>query len=276
LDEVLLLQGTPIFGALFAMGTLTSGKALTISLFIAASCCLVAHVFVLNDWCGARTDLRDPNRAEGVYIARGVRRTAIGLLCLSLLAMGLLLLVPLGWTPLLMAIGLAVFGMFYSAPTFRVKGVPMLNSALHFGGGLLQFLMGYSLFRVADGRGLAIGSFFALTFVAGHLTHEARDYASDLPNGIQTNAVRFGPARNVLASFLLFTLADALLIALALLNLVPRMLVAAAALYPLHVWWTLQTSREGLTFESIRRLQTRYRLIYAIIGAMMLAALSRG
>lgn len=76
-----------------------------------------------------------------------------------------------------------------------------------------------------DGRSIEIGSFFALTFVAGHPVHEARDYASDLPNRILTNAVRFGPARSFVAAFF-FTVADALLVVLASLGVVPRILLA--------------------------------------------------
>jgi 4-hydroxybenzoate polyprenyltransferase len=183
-----------------------------------------------------------------------------------------LLLAPFGSTTLLIALGLAILGGLYSAPWLPGKGVPVFNSALHLAGGLLQFLMGYSLFRTVDARSIEIGSFFALTFVAGHLVHEARDYASDLPNRILTNAVRFGQARSFAAAFFFFTVADLLLVVLASLGVVPRILLAAAALYPLHLWWTVQTSRAGLTFESLRRLQVRYRVIYAIIGLLMVLA----
>jgi 4-hydroxybenzoate polyprenyltransferase len=255
------------------MGVFTKAKSLDLLVFTAASVCLVAHVFVLNDSSGATTDLRDPNRAAGVFIARGISRTAVGWLCALLLALSLLLLTPFGATPLLIALALAILGGLYSAPKLPGKGVPVLNSVLHFAGGLLQFLLGYSLFRGVDARSLEIGSFFALTFVAGHLTHEARDYASDLPNRIRTNAVTFGPARSFAAAFFFFTVADAALILLASRGAVPRILLAAAALYPLHLWWTIQTLRAGLTFENIRRLQLRYRAIYAIIGLIMIAAL---
>src|SRR5258706_6938072 len=104
LDEVLVLQGTPLFGALFSMGTLTGAKCLKLLVFAAASSCLVAHVFVLNDWCGARTDLRDPNRAERVFMTRGIGRNEIRCLCAMLLALTVLLLLPFGPTPLLIAL----------------------------------------------------------------------------------------------------------------------------------------------------------------------------
>ena len=51
-----------------------------------------------------------------------------------------------GSTTLLIALALAILGGLYSAPWLPGKGAPVFNSALHLAGGLLQFLMGYSLF----------------------------------------------------------------------------------------------------------------------------------
>jgi hypothetical protein len=39
--------------------------------------------------------------------------------------------------------------------------------------------------------------------------------------------------------------------------------------------WSLEALREGLTYTSINRLQTRYRLLYAVIGVAMVTALFR-
>jgi hypothetical protein len=50
-DEVLVLQGTPLFGALFAVGTLTGAKCLKLVVFGAASCCFVTHNIANNDCC---------------------------------------------------------------------------------------------------------------------------------------------------------------------------------------------------------------------------------
>src|SRR5688500_2445769 len=73
-DEVLVLQGAPVLGALLSVGRPTLEQLPTLALFAAGSCCLVAHVFVLNDWAGMRSDLRDANRARHVFAARGVPR----------------------------------------------------------------------------------------------------------------------------------------------------------------------------------------------------------
>ncbi len=268
-DEVLILQGTPLLGALFSIGRLTVASATAVGLLIAGSICLVAHVFVLNDWSGMSADLRDPNRTSRVFINRGVARARIGQLSIALLALSLLLLGMLSWRTLAIAVAIAGLSALYSAPAAHIKGVPVLNSALHFAGGLLHFLLGYSVFRAPDGRGIEVGCFLALVFTAGHLTHETRDSESDRLNGITTNAVRFGKGRNFISGLVLFTMADVLLAALAFERIVPLPLVVIAALYLLHVYWSWQTMRAGLTFDSIRRLQVRYRFRYAAIGLIM-------
>jgi 4-hydroxybenzoate polyprenyltransferase len=268
-DEVLILQGSPLLGALFSMGRVTVASATAVALLAAGSICLVAHVFALNDWSGMSADLRDPNRMSKVFTNRGVARARIGHLCIALLALSLLLLGALSWRTLTIGVAIAGLSALYSAPAAHIKGVPVLNSVLHFAGGLLHFLLGYSVFRAPDGRGIAIGCFLALVFTAGHLTHETRDSESDRLNGIVTNAVRFGKGRNFIAGLVLFTIADVLLIMLTLRGIVPLPLVLVAALYLLHVYWSWQTMRAGLTFDSVRCLQVRYRFRYAAIGLMM-------
>ena len=55
-------------------------------------------------------------------------------------------------------------------------------------------------------------------------------------------------------------------------GIVPRALVLVAALYVVHLYWSLRTLREGLTFASIWRLQMRYRALYAIIGLIIVVS----
>jgi 1,4-dihydroxy-2-naphthoate octaprenyltransferase len=137
---------------------------------------------------------------------------------------------------------------------------------------MLHFHLGYSLFGGFDRRSLAISSFCALMFTAGHLTQEARDYDADVSNGIRTNAVAYGRARAFLAGLALFTIAHCVLFVLAARGVVPRALMVVAALYPLHLVWSLQALRAGLAFESVRRLRRRYRVLYAMVGVLMLVA----
>jgi len=140
---------------------------------------------------------------------------------------------------------------------------------LHIVGGILHFLLGYSLFSPIDARGLETGAFFALTFAAGHLTHEARDRDGDSDCGIQTNAVKFGARRGFCAGLTLFTIAYAVLGMLAWRGLAPRLLFLTGAIYPLHLYFSMRTLRDGLTFENIRRLQAHYRVLYSVVGLLI-------
>jgi 4-hydroxybenzoate polyprenyltransferase len=275
-DEVLVLQGAPLIGAMLSIGALTPHNVLAGVVLGLGSLCLVAHVFVLNDWSGLQDDLRDPNRAAQAFTTRGVSNTEFGWLATALLAVSLLLFALLGATTVLLALAIAGLSALYSAPVVHAKGLPVFNSALHLAGGTLHFLLGYATFGAIDGRAVAIGTFFALVFTAGHLNHEARDREGDLLNGIRTNAVAFGTTTGFAASLALFTAAYALLVALAWLGIVPRVLVLAGLLYPVHLLASLRALRVGLAFESLHRLQQCYRLLFAAIGIMMVAALALG
>ncbi len=273
LPEILVLQGSPLLGAAFAIRHPSAEILEPLAILTLANVFLMAHVFMLNDWSGLTSDLTDPNKAASVFTARGVERREIGVLTAGLLALSLLLFSRLGPSTFGLALAIAALSALYSLPRFNWKGRPLLNSAAHLAGGVLHFLLGYSLGSAVDGRGLAIGTFFALTFAAGHLTQEVRDHQGDVLNVIRTNAVIFGPRRTFAASLALFTLAYALLLLLALQGLLPHPLAALAVLYPLHLRWSLKTLNEGLTYASIHRLQVRYRALYGVIGLAMVAAL---
>ena len=273
LPEILVLQGSPLLGAACAIRHPAAGILGPLAILTLANVCLVAHIFMLNDWSGLSADLADPNKAAGVFTARGVGRREIGGLTAGLLALSLLLFSRLGPIPLGLAAAIAVLSALYSLPRFNWKGRPLLSSAAHLAGGVLHFLLGYSLGGALDGRGLATATFFALTFAAGHLTQEIRDHQGDALNAIRTHSVIFGQRRTFVASLALFTLAHVLLLVLALQGILPRPLAALVALYPVHLRWSLKTLAEGLTYASIRRLQARYRVLYAIVGLVMVAAL---
>ncbi len=268
-----MLQGAPLLGALFAIGKFTLPGVVDLGILAIASCLLVAHVFVLNDWSGMSADLQDPNRASSVFVCKGIGRTEVAYLWITLLALGLVLFAMLGAQPLIIAVSVSIASALYSAPFSHAKGIPLLSSFLHLIGGILHFLLGYSVFHAVDGRGLLIGCFFGLTFMAGHLTHEARDREGDMVNGIRTNAVTFGAFGSFICSLALFTCADVLLVVLAYRGIVPPVLLMVAALYPLHLYWSLRVLSTGLAFESIRVLQLRYRALYAAIGFVMALAL---
>ncbi len=271
--DIIILQGTPLMGAAFALQSGSAGQIGRLALLALANACLVAHVFALNDLVNERADRVDAARAAHVFTARGVTRAEMGVLTAGLLVLSLALFSRLGPSVLCAAAGVAVFGSLYSLPPFDWKGRPVLSSAAHLCGGALHFLVGYSLASAIDGRGLVIAVVFGLTFAAGHLTQELRDYRTDARNHIMTNAVRFGRRPTLVASLALFTLAQVVLFGLALAGTIPRVLAVLLMLYPLHLRWSLRALAEGLTRTGICRLQTRYRALHALIGLTMVAAL---
>lgn len=276
-DEIVVLQGAPVLGAVFAIGALDAARVWALVLLVLANAALVAHVFLLNDWAGIEQDSQDPARAPRVFLQRGVSRREIGVLALLTLVLSVAGLAWLGTMPLLLGLLLVMASALYSLPQVSVKGRPLANSLLHFVTGVLHFLMGYAVYRDIDSGGAVIGLFFAVVFSAGHLTQEVRDAEADAHNGIRTNAVCFGRRTCFLVAFGLFTLANALLVALALVGRVPEALIAVVALaYPVHAFWTWQAMREGLPHASVRRLQVRYRVLYAGIGLAMITSLLLG
>jgi 4-hydroxybenzoate polyprenyltransferase len=273
-QDILVLQGPPLLGAAFALRHPGARHLAPVATLLAGNVLLMAHVFTLNDWAGLAADLTDPNKAAGTFTARGVGRGEIGVLAAGFLALSLLFFSALGATTLILALAIAALSALYSLPGLNWKGRPFLNSAAHLAGGVLHFLLGYSIASALDRRGVAIATFFALVFAAGHLTQEIRDHHGDTVNGIRTNAVTFGPRHTFVASLALFTLAHVLLLSLALRGIVARPLAAVAVLYLVQLHWSLRTMREGLSYASVTRLQTRYRLLYAVIGVAMVASLA--
>jgi lycopene elongase/hydratase (dihydrobisanhydrobacterioruberin-forming) len=272
--DVLILQGSPLLGMAFAVRELTAERLASMVICAFASSLLVAHIFSFNDWAGIALDSNDPNKSADVFVTRGISRHGVAVLSAVLLGAALSLLTWLPRPTLLLGIAIAALGALYSHPAFDAKGTPVVSSLPHLVGGALHFLLGYSVFSPIDQRGVLIALYFALTFTAGHLNQEVRDYDGDRLNGIRTNAVAFGKTAAFVAGLGLFTLAYADLFLLAWRGIVPTPLaILPVLLYPAHVWWSVRTLRGGLSFTSVSRLQNRYRLLYAVIGVAMIGAL---
>lgn len=255
-------------GVLFSIGAITSGKFAILVLFTAANILLVAHVFTFNDWAAAAQKAQQPNRAAALVYNEELSSRLLFFFSITLLAVSLVLFAFLGRHTLMLAAAIAAVGIFYSHPWLNAKSTPIGSSLPHLAGGLLHFLLGYTLFAPLDQRGVLIGLFFALTFTAGHLNHEVHDFDHDRQNDLRTNAVVFGRRPVFVASLVIFTFAYGCLLCLALTGLVPRLLaIWPIVLYPLHLIWALSVLRHGLTPAAVSRFQTRYRLLYALIGA---------
>ncbi|HEY6801963.1 MAG TPA: UbiA family prenyltransferase [Pyrinomonadaceae bacterium] len=273
LPEIIALQGSPLLGFALAVHQPTMAALRPLLLLVVANLFLVAHIFLINDWAEMNTDLADPNRANNFLGTGGMSRNEFAGLTTVLLVLSLFLFSLLGSIPLCLALAITTASALYSLPQFHWKGKPVLSSLLHVVGGALHFLLGYSVVGAIETRALSIAVFFALTFAAGHLIQELRDYQSDVQSEIKTNAAIFGPRRTFVASLILFTMAQGFLCYLALRGTLPRPLAILIVLYPLQLYWSLTTLADGLTYQSIRRLQSRYRGIYALIGLVMLIIL---
>lgn len=273
LHDILVLQGPPLLGAAFAFTRFHASDVVPLVLLLAGNLFLMTHVFMVNDWAGLESDLADPNKASVVFTARGMATRDVAMIAATLFLASLVLFSFLGQTTAAIAVAIAALSGLYSLPPFHLRGRAFLNSATHLAGGILHFLLGYSVVRAIDARGVMIALYFALIFVAGHLTQEVRDHAGDALNRIGTNAVTFGPRRTFVASLLLFASAHAIFLFLAIRNLIPRPLAATVVLLPLQLYWSRTAMRDGLTYASVSRLQSRYRILYAIIGLCIILAL---
>src|SRR4030095_16098246 len=178
-SEIVALQGSPLLGFAMAIHHPPAASVRPLMLLVAANICLVAHIFLTNDWADMHTDLSDPTKIDWFFKAGAVSRNDVAGPMIILLALSLFLFRQLGGIPLFLAIAIAAASALYSLPQFHWKGRPILSSLLHLAGGALHFLLGYSVAGVIDGRAVAAASFFALTFAAGELTQETRDYSGD-------------------------------------------------------------------------------------------------
>jgi 4-hydroxybenzoate polyprenyltransferase len=269
--EVCALQASPILGSFLGGFSLERSGVIRLGLLLLGSLALTAHVFVFNDWAGHSSDLRDPRRATLVFARRGISRRQIAGVATALLIFANVAFAAVGGPAILLGAAIAAVSLLYSCSPSFGKSTPIVGSIHHLLGGALHFLLGYTLSRPLDARGLVISLFFGLVFAGGHLNQEVRDYEGDLLNGIRTSAVVFGCRRTFLASLCTFTAAYALLDSLAALGILPRLLLWSTILWPLHVAWSLRALQRGLGFETALWMQRRYRLLFAFIGLAMLA-----
>src|SRR5712692_9463120 len=96
LQDILVLQGSPLLGAAFAIRHPRMQDLAPLMTLIVANVFLVTHIFMLNDWSGLKTDLADPNKAAGVFTAKGVGRREMGVVTAGLLLLSLILFSRLG------------------------------------------------------------------------------------------------------------------------------------------------------------------------------------
>ena len=268
--EVLALQASPVLGSFLGGYSLEQCGVIRLGLLLLGSLALTAHVFVFNDWAGHNSDILDPRRATLVFTRRGISERQVARIAIALLICANVAFALVGGPAILLGAAIAALSLLYSCSPKFGKSTPFAASINHLLGGVLHFLLGYTLSHELDMSGLVISLFFGLVFAAGHLNQEVRDYEGDLLNGIRTSAVVFGCRRTFLASLCTFTAAFAILAGLAALGILPRLLLWSALVWPLHIAWSLRALQRGLGFETALWMQRRYRLLFAFIGLAML------
>ncbi|GAB5561693.1 MAG: hypothetical protein SynsKO_33400 [Synoicihabitans sp.] len=270
--EVIIFQVPPFLGIAFTNTPLGDEWA-SVLLFVLGNCCLFALIFAFNDWGDIDIDSRDVNKRESTFTKKGVSSQQMLLASATLSGLVLMIFYGLGITTFLLALVMLGLGFLYSHPRFAQKRIPIVASLNHLAGGVTMFLLGYSLFREIDLRGVAISLYFTLVFVAGHLCQEVRDYDQDKLNGANTSAVRFGKRKIFSIAFALFIASFGYLWVLIESGIFPRewwygiplMLVIAAGF--IRAW------NGSLNFQQVSRFQTQYRLVFAIITGFMLIRL---
>ena len=60
-QEILVLQGSPLLGAALATSHPAAEQVAPFAILTIANVCLVAHIFLINDWSNLISDLADPN-----------------------------------------------------------------------------------------------------------------------------------------------------------------------------------------------------------------------
>lgn len=268
--EVLALQASPILGSFLGGLNFDRQSLVQFAVLIFGSIALTTHVFVFNDWAGHNSDIRDPRRSSLVFSEKGISKRQVAYIAIGLLVCANVAFAFVGPRAILIGAAITVLSFLYSGSANFGKSTPVAASLNHLLGGALHFLLGYSSFHSLDARGFLISVFFGLVFTAGHLNQEVRDYDGDRLNGIRTSAVVFGCRRTFLASLYLFTAAYALLAVLATFGFLPRLLLWCVVAWPIHLAWSLQAMRRGLSFDTALWMQRRYRLLFGLIGLAML------
>jgi 4-hydroxybenzoate polyprenyltransferase len=267
--EVCALQASPLLGAYLGGLDLHGVNVSRYGLLLLGSTALTAHVFLFNDWADYSRNARDLRRASLDVNGDGISRARIAV-AIVLLILANVAFAAVGASAVLFGAGIATLSLLYSFSPRLGKSTPIAASLNHLIGGGMHFLLGYSVARPVDARGVALSLVFGFVFAAGHLNQEVRDYEFDLANGIGTVAVKFGCRRGFLASFCLFTTAYLLIVGLAALGVLPKIVLASAIGWLLQARWSLQALRRGLGSETALWMQRRYRLLFALVGLAML------
>jgi 4-hydroxybenzoate polyprenyltransferase len=272
-SETALLQGTPFFGLALGCAHWTRTGS-SVALLLLGSFLLTNGVFVLNDIADLDHDSDVLEKQPRVARLQRLGMGRLGGIAALGGIGGVVLIAQLDARAALYAVGVLLAGILYSVRPFRFKGRPVLSTLIHLFGGVLHFMVGYSLGVGPFQRGIMIGAFFAGVFVAGSLVQESRDYEGDIRTGVTTNASRFGRRPTLLAGLGLFVLMPLYAALLAYLGIAPPAFTAAVPSIAVVLLASRGLWSGSLDTATIVRFQAAYRVVYAALGAYWLVALA--
>ena len=272
-NESALLQGTPFFGLVLGLVHWTRHGG-WMALALLGSFLLTNGVFVLNDIADLHHDGIVPHKQVR---AEQLQRLGMGWL-ISIAAFdcvgGIVLIARLNAASALYAVGVLLAGIMYSVPPFRFKERPVASSLVHLLGGVLHFMVGYSMGGGPLLRGVMLGFFFSGVFAAGHLVQELRDYEGDVATGIMTNACRFGRRPTSFASLALFVLMPLYAALLVCMGIAPRAFMVAMLSIPVLLFASRDLFRQSFGVNSVQRFRLVYRFTYVVLGVYWMVALA--
>lgn len=271
--ESALLQGTPFFGLAFGLVHWTQHWS-SVAWMLLGSFLLTNGVFLLNDIADLRHDREVLRKQPRVMRLQRLGNRRLGSIAALCGIGGIVVIAELNVWSAIYAAGVFLAGIAYSVPLFRFKERPVISSLTHLFGGMLHFMVGYSLGAGPFLHGIMIGTFFAAVFMAGHLIHELRDYEGDTKTGVLTNACRFGRRPTFLASLALFVLLPLYAVLIACLGFAPSAFMVAALSIPVVLYASRGLLRRSFDISTVRRFQTVYRLTYIFLGGYWLVALA--
>lgn len=259
LAEISLMTGFGIVAALFTKYNI---KVERVSFLALASFTIVAAIYSANSYLGYKSDKFNPRLSLRQFHGRNTYL----LLTTLFLSISLLFWHMLSYSLVPYALLFFALWLIYSFPG-GAKYHPVLGTALHFTGVVLQFYMASIALGEDRARLLAISIYFGLLFAGGHIAHEIKDYSSDKDAGIMTNAVYFGISRMNYVYRLVVVITAVVWCILGYKKIVEDVSFwsFAVAIF-LHLFFLFQRSREYSVGSN--RLQQVYRVLYIVAGSV--------
>lgn len=249
--EALLIFSFPVLAVFISLKNWADFDFGQFTLFCLATYLLIIHIYVFNDWAALKNE----------WLKK---------LSLILAVLSLSLYLKLSLTSFIMAAVIIFLSFVYSHPLIKIKAKPMTSSLLHAVGAILLFLLGYSLVNSPGLKGLLIAFYFALIICAGHLTQETIDIAEDKLSKIETNAIKFGKIKTLIASFILFNISFLYLLFLILKGYFAFIFsYGALAAYIGYICLFILTLKKEFSLGSLVSFRQGYRVVHVILGLYM-------